>query len=159
VGHRRGRADARAPLSADNLSFARIAGGRVALLVPVGHGNGQRPVVLEPAAGGRSRIVFRGPPAGRIDSLDFDGRHVAWSSAGCQLVATAAPGSSRATVPAGPCVRTEVWVTTFSPPLARRGAPAPLAHRAVDRDPRDRPRRALAHGLVLLSPRSADQSH
>lgn len=105
---------------ADAFSQVRVAGGRIAMLVAGRGGDGQRVVVLEPVPGGEPRIVFRGPPAGVIGTLDFDGRHVAWASAGCQLVATADPASSRDTVPAGPCVRTEVWIGTFSPPL--RGA-------------------------------------
>jgi hypothetical protein len=49
-------------------------------------------------------VLFRGLPAADIRGLDFDGRHVAWATDGCQLVADIASPEVDAT-PAGPCIR------------------------------------------------------
>ena len=52
------------------------------------------------------REVFRGPPAVDIGSVVLDGSVVGWSTPSCRFVGW----SSRFTIPAGPCLRTEVAV-------------------------------------------------
>jgi hypothetical protein len=75
--------------------------------------------VLEPAAG----ELFHGPPAAFIRSIDFDGRYVGWATDGCQLISEATPAASADRVPAGPCIRTDVWPGVFNKVLPRGRPP------------------------------------
>lgn len=103
-------------LVGDQFGLVQPAGDRVALVRgdPRTDPAGDRVVVLGPGSRPqRPRVVFRGPPTSFVDGLSYDGTSVAWGSKGCQLVAHAVRGSSRSTVPRGPCLRTEVAVGTY----------------------------------------------
>ena len=116
----------------DNFGQVQVAHGRIALVAPGGRRDAVRPLVVEPRIGQPSPIVFRGPPAYQIEALEFDGSHVAWASQHCQFVADAAAAASRLTVPAGPCARTEIAVTTFgSPTIAHRHPSLPVRIRCL----------------------------
>ena len=101
-------------------------------MAPGGRQDAVRPLVVEPRIGRPPAVLFRGPPSYEITSLEFDGLRVAWASRGCQFVADAAAAASRLTVPAGPCVRTEIGVTTFaSPTITRRRPSLPVSIRCL----------------------------
>ena len=85
-------------------SRVAIAGTRVAFAGGDGLREGVRAFVVDAAT---RRTVFRGPPASDLSALQFDGSTVAFATADCLL---AGPAVSRFTLPAGPCVRTDVTV-------------------------------------------------
>src|SRR5262245_31309682 len=60
-----------------------LANGRIAYVA--GGGQVKRVTVVEPPAapGDPLPVLFTGPPTAVIESLDFDGAHVAWQSAEC----------------------------------------------------------------------------
>jgi hypothetical protein len=103
-------------VAGDSFGHLRTAGGRIAMQQPAGF-DAARVVVLDPS-GPEPRVLFRGPPASPvIRDLDYDGTHVAWSTDSCQFIALAVPRASTRRVPPGRCVRTEVSLTTYAPPL------------------------------------------
>ena len=95
------------------LGRVAVAGGRVAYVTGAGLREGVRAVVVDPAAArarsgtptGRGEVL-RGPAVYDVTSLSFDGAWLGFSTPSCQYVASASAG----TLPAGPCVRTEVAV-------------------------------------------------
>lgn len=97
---------------ASRLGRVAVARGRVAYVTGAGLREGVRAVVVDPAAVrepvGASPAargeVLRGPAAYDVTSLSFDGAWLAFSTPSCLYVASA----SAATLPAGPCARTEV---------------------------------------------------
>lgn len=112
-----GATEPRIALVGDELDHVRTAAGLVALEVPAMRGDAERVVVLDPASD-PPRELFRGPPTASVRGVDFDGRHVAWATDGCQLVADI--GSPAIDViPAGPCVRTEASFTQYVPSSVR----------------------------------------
>jgi hypothetical protein len=119
-------------MTGDRFGLVHVAGGRIAFVAPGGKTDAARPVVVEPRAGGEPTLLFRGPPAFQVESLDFDGVHVAWATQACQLVAKAEPAASTVTVPAGPCARTEVSITSFATPeIPRRNPGLPVYVRCL----------------------------
>jgi hypothetical protein len=109
----------------DDFGLVQAARGRIAMVGPNRPSrDGHRVVVFEPRPGDEPpNVLFRGPPANQIEALDFDGDHVAWGiQDSCQLVADATPADSNLIMPPGPCVRTQVWTTTFIPPRLRGAA-------------------------------------
>jgi hypothetical protein len=95
--------------------FGRVvaAGGLVAFVRGDGRlDEGERVEIIDPA---RRRVVFRGPWVRYVSGLAFDGRSVAFWSGDCGFVSPASPGSSRASIPAGACFRSEVEVNRFVP--------------------------------------------
>jgi hypothetical protein len=88
------------------------AGGRVAWVGAEGTRDGTRVNVIDAAT---RRIVFRGPPAFHVAQLSFDGRHVAYATSLCSYVGPAARSASRRTLPAGPCLRSDIAVNPESP--------------------------------------------
>jgi hypothetical protein len=91
------------------------AGGRVAWVGAEGARDGTRVSVIDATT---RRIVFRGPPAFSIPQLSFDGRNVAFATSLCAFVGPASPSASRRTIPAGPCLRSDLAV---NPETARGG--------------------------------------
>ena len=111
-------------MTGDRFGLVQVAGGRIAFVAPGGKIDAARPVVVEPRPEGEPTLIFRGPPAFQVESLDFDGVHVAWATQACQFVAKAEPAASTVTVPAGPCARTEIAITSFATPEIRRRNPS-----------------------------------
>ena len=119
-------------LHGDGFGLVQVAGGRIAFVAPGGKIDASRPVVVEPRPDGEPTLIFRGPPAFQVESLDFDGVHVAWATQACQFVAKAEPAASTVTVPAGPCARTEIAITSFATPeIGRRHPSLPVYVRCL----------------------------
>ncbi len=139
----------------ERLGRVAVAGGRVAHVTGAGLREGVRVVVVDPAAvrdvdatGATARAargavaaalspadrgeVLRGPAVYDVTSLSFDGAWLGFSTPSCLYVASA----SAATLPAGPCARTEI----AAEPL--RGTPRGSGWRASARS-RARVSRAL----------------
>ena len=112
-----GASEPRIVLVDDQFDHVRTAGGLIAMEVPAMRGDAARVAVFDPESD-LSRPLFLGPPAAAVRGIDFDGRHVAWATDGCQLVAdVGAPAIDIA--PAGPCVRTEASFTEYVPSSVR----------------------------------------
>ncbi len=86
---------------ASRLGRVAVAGGRVAYVTGADLREGVRAVVVDP---GTRREVLRGPAVYDVTSLSFDGAWLGFSTPSCLYVAS----GSGATLPAGPCARTEV---------------------------------------------------
>jgi hypothetical protein len=94
------------------LGRVAVAGGRVAYVTGARLREGVRAVVVDPAAvrepAGASPAargeVLRGPALYDVTGLSFDGAWLGFASPRCLYVAS----GSAATLPAGPCTRTEV---------------------------------------------------
>ncbi|MBE2314827.1 hypothetical protein DVA67_002480 [Solirubrobacter sp. CPCC 204708] len=116
-----------------DFGLVSLAGGRIAYVASRGLDEGARAVVVEPRPGSENpTVLFRGPPAFQIETLDFNGSHVAWSSQACQFLSLAAPAASGVTVPAGPCARSDVAVTVYSTPtLGHRNPSLPVIIRCL----------------------------
>lgn len=112
-----GAAAPRIALAGDQFGHVATGGGLIALEVPAVAGDAARVVVLDPTSD-PTRVLFRGPPAAAVRALDFDGRHVAWATDGCQLVADVGSPALRV-IPAGPCARTEASFTQYVPSSVR----------------------------------------
>jgi hypothetical protein len=93
-------------------STVATAGGQVAWIGGDGLRDGTRVTVIDAAT---RRTVFRGPPASDLANLSFDGRNVAFATTFCSLAGPASPASSRLTLPAGACLRSDVAVNEESP--------------------------------------------
>ena len=97
---------------ATGAEFSRVAvaGGRVAYIGAVPGRDGVRVTVLDASSG---RVVWRGPAASDIGGLGFDGRALAFHTPSCGYAGVL--GTSQAVLPPGPCVRTEIAVSTTIP--------------------------------------------
>ncbi len=87
---------------ARGVRFGRVAVG--ASGVAFVSGDGLREGVRVVVVGFDGREVFRGPPTVDVGSMVLDGGVVGWSTPSCRFVGW----SSRYTIPAGPCLRSEV---------------------------------------------------
>jgi hypothetical protein len=88
------------------------AGGRIAWVAAEGARDGTRVSVIDATT---RRIVFRGPLAFGVRQLSYDGRTVAFATSQCSFVGPASPTASRRTLPAGPCLRSDIAVNPESP--------------------------------------------
>jgi hypothetical protein len=100
-----------------------LANGRIAYVA--GGGQTKRVTVVEPpgAPGDQLPVLYTGPPTAVIESLDFDGAHVAWQAAECDLISPA-PAPAETRIPPGPCFRAEIGVTYFFPQRIPRRHPS-----------------------------------